>query len=156
MQGRASPSTGFTLVELLVTIAVAAILMMVAVPSFFEQNARRQLEGAATELSADLHYTRARAVAASALASLVTNAGGNQYSITSGGTNYKTVTLAGPLSLTPSTTITYDQLRAMATASGALTLSSSRTSAQLSVTVSPMGRVSMCSPSGSLTGYTAC
>lgn len=153
---RTPTARGFTLVELVITIAVAAILLAVVVPSFVEQAARRQLEGAATELSADLHYTRARAVAASASASLATNGGGNQYSITAGGTNFKTVTLAGPLSLTPSTTITYDQLRAMATASGALTLSSSRTSAQLTVTVTPMGRVSMCSPSGALTGYTAC
>ena len=147
---------GFTLIELLVALTVAGVLLTIAVPSFTDQLARRKLEGAATELSTDLQFTRSQAVAKNSTATLATNAAGNQYTVTAASTTFKTVTLDSQLSITPSTTITYDQLRAMATASGAMTVASTKTTGQLQVVVSPMGRVSMCSPSGSLKGYTAC
>lgn len=156
MRKRLSPIGGFTLVELMITVAVAAILLVVVVPSFVEQLARRQLEGAATELNGDLQYTRARAVARSAPVSLSTNAGGTQYTVSSGANTYKTVTLPGPVTISPNVTITYDQLRAMASAPGDIAMASSRTGAALTVKISPMGRVSMCSPSGSFAGYTSC
>jgi type IV fimbrial biogenesis protein FimT len=147
---------GFTLIELLVALTVAAVLLTIVVPSFTDQLARRKLEGAATELSTDLQFARSQAVAKNTTATLATNAGGNQYTLTAASSTFKTVTLDSQLSITPSTTITYDQLRAMATASGAMTVSSTKTSGQLQVVVSPMGRVSMCSPAGGLKGYTAC
>lgn len=147
---------GFTLIELLVAMAVAAVLLTIVVPSFTDQLSRRKLEGAATELSTDLQFARSQAVAKNTTATLATNAGGNQYTLTAASTIFKTVNLDSQLSITPSTAITYDQLRAMATTSGSLTVSSTRTTGQLQVVVSPMGRVSMCSPSGSLKGYTAC
>ena len=154
MKSRAHPTRGFTMIELMVTLAVAAVLLTLAAPSFTDQLARRRLEGAATELSTDLQFTRSLAVSSSASAALATNAGGTGYTITPGPS--KTVTLDAQLSVTPNLTVSYDSLRAMAAASGAMTLSSSKTTGQLRVSVSPMGRVSMCSPSGSLKGYTAC
>jgi prepilin-type N-terminal cleavage/methylation domain-containing protein len=148
--------SGFTMIELMVVLAVTVILVTLVVPSFTDQLARRRLEGATTELSSDLQYARSQAVSNNATTTLATNAGGTQYTITSGGTTYKTVTLDSQLNITPSVTITYDQLRAMATASGAMTVSSSKTNGLLQVTVTPMGRVSVCSPSGSLKGYSSC
>ena len=147
---------GFTLIELMVAVAVAAVLLTVVVPSFTDQLARRKLEGVATELSTDLQFARTQAVARNGTTTLATNAGGNQYTITDASTTYKTVALDSQLTITPSTTITYDQLRAMATASGAMTVSSTKTTGQLQVVVSAMGRVTMCSPSGSFKGYSAC
>jgi prepilin-type N-terminal cleavage/methylation domain-containing protein len=41
---------GFTLIELMVTLAVMAILMVVAVPSFMEFRQRRALQGASDQL----------------------------------------------------------------------------------------------------------
>jgi prepilin-type N-terminal cleavage/methylation domain-containing protein len=41
---------GFTLIELMVTLAVMAILMVVAVPSFMEFRQRRALQGASAQL----------------------------------------------------------------------------------------------------------
>ncbi len=53
---------GFTIVELMVVLAIAAILIVVAAPSFSEFLSRRRVEGVASELVTDLHYTRSEAV----------------------------------------------------------------------------------------------
>ena len=50
---------GFTLVELLITVTIGAILMALAIPSMQDFIARKRLEGAATELVTDLRYMRA-------------------------------------------------------------------------------------------------
>ena len=153
----ARATRGFTLVELLVTLAVAAVILTLVVPSFTDQLARRKLEGAATELSSDLQYARSQAVSNNASTSLATNAGGTQYTITSGTTTYKTVTLDSQLSITVGTTVAYDPLRAMADLAHSWTISSSKTNAQLKVSVSAMGGVTICAPTGhSVAGYTTC
>lgn len=53
---------GFTLVELMITIAVAAILAVVAVPSFTRAIHRNQVSSASNALLADLGYARAEAI----------------------------------------------------------------------------------------------
>ena len=50
---------GFTLVELLITVSIGAILMALAVPSMQGFIARKRLEGVASELVTDLRYMRA-------------------------------------------------------------------------------------------------
>lgn len=53
---------GFTIVELMIVVAIAAILIAAAAPSFSEFMSRRRVEGVASELVTDLHYTRSEAV----------------------------------------------------------------------------------------------
>ena len=55
---------GFTITELLATVAVAAIALGVAVPSFGDTLTRRKIEGAANELGTDLQWARTEACAA--------------------------------------------------------------------------------------------
>ena len=50
MRGASSKSQGFTLIELMVTVAVFTILAVVAVPSFIELRERMALRGAADQL----------------------------------------------------------------------------------------------------------
>jgi len=62
---RTSPSSGargFTLLELLVTVAVAAVLMSLAVPSMRELIALQRLKSINAELVTDLQYARSEAV----------------------------------------------------------------------------------------------
>jgi type IV fimbrial biogenesis protein FimT len=58
---RAQPR-GFTLVELMVTLVVAAVLAMIAVPNFRDTLRRSHVSAASNALLADLAYARSEAV----------------------------------------------------------------------------------------------
>jgi type IV fimbrial biogenesis protein FimT len=56
-------AAGFTLIELIVTIAIAGILLAIVIPSFSDFFSKRRVEGIAAELVTDLQYARTEAVA---------------------------------------------------------------------------------------------
>jgi type IV fimbrial biogenesis protein FimT len=56
------PAHGFTLVELLVTLAVAAVLLTMAVPGFQSVMARNRVSGLTNELIAALNLARSEAI----------------------------------------------------------------------------------------------
>jgi type IV fimbrial biogenesis protein FimT len=141
---------GFTMIELMVVIAIVAILAAVAVPSFTESMARRRLEGVANELSADLQYAKSQAASVNANVALVTTAHG--YTI---GT-YKTIALGSTISLTDAVTVTFEPHRALPAANASITVTHSQTSSSLRVTTDAMGRIQTCSPGSSFGGYIAC
>lgn len=81
---------GFTLVELMVTLAVAAILMMIAVPSFRGIIASNRLNAAANELVGALNTARMEAIQRNAGAQFCSNLAANNTADTLGkacGTN---------------------------------------------------------------------
>ena len=53
---------GFTMVELLITVVVLAVLLAIAVPSMREFIARQRVESIAKELATDLRYLRTQAI----------------------------------------------------------------------------------------------
>ena len=57
---------GFTIIELMVVTAIAAILIATAAPSFAEFLSRRRVEGVMSELVTDIHYTRYEAISRNA------------------------------------------------------------------------------------------
>lgn len=57
-----SRHAGFTLIELMVTIAVAVVLMGVAAPALQDMIASQKVRAAASELMTDMSYARADAV----------------------------------------------------------------------------------------------
>jgi type IV fimbrial biogenesis protein FimT len=61
---------GFSLVELMVTIAVMAILVAIALPSFRDVIHRNQVSSASNELLASLAYARTEAIARGQLVSM--------------------------------------------------------------------------------------
>jgi len=61
MKPRCPRSRGFTLVELLVTIAVVAILAAIALPSYTSMIQRSDVSSASNRLLADLGYARSEA-----------------------------------------------------------------------------------------------
>lgn len=149
---------GMTLIELLVVLGITAILLTLAVPSFTDQFARRRIEGAATDLSTDLHFARSQAVSDRSTVSLVTQSGGAQYIIrNAAGTTLKTVVFQAGITATDAVTVAYEPLRGTATVTGGpIDLASTRTAAQVRLDVNTMGRVNICSPSGTLKGYASC
>jgi len=64
---------GFTLVELMITLAVAAILLVIAVPSFRSIMLSSRLDTAANDLIASLNTARMEAIKANASAQFCSN-----------------------------------------------------------------------------------
>lgn len=149
---------GMTLIELLVVLGITAILLMLAVPSFTDQMARRRIEGAATDLSTDLHFARSQAVSNRSTVNLLTQSGGAQYIIRdAAGTTLKTVVFPAGITAPDAVTVAYEPLRGTATVTnGPINLTSTRTAARVRLDVNAMGRVNICSPSGTLKGYASC
>lgn len=149
---------GFTLIELMVTVAILGILVAVAAPSFTESLARRSLEGAANELNADLQYAKTQAVSVNTAVQLATTADGSGYTVGTAATPaaFKTMALGSKFTLTASTTVTFEPYRAFPAAVSAITVARSGTSSQIRVGVDAKGRVQMCTPSGSFGGYPTC
>jgi type IV fimbrial biogenesis protein FimT len=60
---RSAAARGFTMIELMVVIAITAVLLAVAAPSFVNYIAKQRVEGLMSELGTDLQYARSEAVA---------------------------------------------------------------------------------------------
>ena len=53
---------GFSLIELLITVAIAAILLSLAAPNFREMLVKRSVQAAAETLASDMRYARSEAL----------------------------------------------------------------------------------------------
>lgn len=144
---------GFTMVELMVALALAAILAFLAVPAFSHLFARVRVQGAANELSTDIQYARSESVRRRAAVTLAADLDGGGYSITSGAESVKAVRFSGDLVVTNGVVVKFDQLRSTAN-EAELTVSSGVYA--LRVQSNPLGRVALCSPGGTIKGYTKC
>lgn len=147
-------AAGFTLVELMVTLAVAVILAMLAAPSFGAMFAVLRVQGTAGELAADLQFARSEAVRRRASVELSSDGDGGGYTIRDGTVVVKSVRFAHGMRIGTDESVTYTALRAMGD-EGAFTLSSAA-GHSLRVTTNAIGRVSLCSPEGRIRGYGTC
>jgi len=152
---------GFSLIELMVIVAIAGILIAIAVPSLNDSLARRRLEGIANELSADLQFTKSQAVSINKPVKLVTTDHG--YVISNNDSTpivYKTIALDSKVTLTAPVTISFESYRNRTNATAntpiTITLVHTQTSAQLQLSVDQTSIVNLCSPSGSFGGYKSC
>ncbi|MEO8673380.1 MAG: GspH/FimT family pseudopilin [Tahibacter sp.] len=60
--GVSTPARGFTMIELMITIAIAGIMLALAMPDFREFSVRNQVTQSTNELIVDLNLARAEAV----------------------------------------------------------------------------------------------
>ena len=152
---------GFTIIELMVVVAVAGILLATAVPSFTDATARARLEGAANELSVDLQYARSEAVRRRTTATLTVDADGSGYTLTyfdpasADNVNFKTVTMPATVTVTANATVQFTSLRGLASAQ-TIDARSTKTTATLRVATNATGRVQLCAPGGGFGGYPSC
>ena len=146
---------GFTLIELMVALAVAVVLMSTAVPSFFESTARARLQGAVNELAIDLQYARSQAVRERAAVALTVAADGASYTIADANATLKTVTLPRGVTLTAGAAVNFDALRSLSAAT-LLDATVSGVTGSLRVNTNVLGRVQTCSLSTAFGGYPAC
>ena len=76
---RIGRSRGFTVVEMMVAVAVAGVLLTLAVPSFTGAIARARLEGAVNEFAIDLQYARTEAIRRRTSATVAIDGTGTAY-----------------------------------------------------------------------------
>jgi type IV fimbrial biogenesis protein FimT len=165
-----SSTRGVTLIEVLVAIAIAAILVGLATPPFRDAMARARLEGAVSGFATDLQYTRTEAIragnkgadATKAAATLEIDDAGTSYTITvtkvvgEPPEPVKKVELPSGVSFTPEQKIEFDGLRGTVKNAVTIEAKSDATAGELKLSTNALGRVSLCSPSGTVVGYVAC
>jgi type IV fimbrial biogenesis protein FimT len=177
--------TGFTLLELMLTLLVLAVLATLGVPSMQQMLERNQLKSVARTLMSDLQWMRAEAIRRNRPLHLAVDVDAWCYGIT---TRKSCNCLAAAedteaclldtsdtpvlrrvesadfpgvhiVSVTSSLSnpprLGFEPRRATATSHGSLTLGS-RNGAQLRLILSKLGRVRACSPNGAVPGYKRC
>ena len=169
---------GLTLLELAIVVAITAIVVAAAAPSFTALIDARRLDSAATRLVADIQLARSEAIARNQplRLSLFTGTGATCWIVHSGGpadcrcgddagavcgagartvkgvvlANKERVSVAGNVA-----SIVFDPLHGTSTPTGTLRLVGARGSAVHHV-VNVVGRVRSCSPDGVVPGYSPC
>jgi type IV fimbrial biogenesis protein FimT len=172
-------TAGFTIIELLTAVAIAAILVAIAAPSFAEFLAKRRVEGVMSELITDFQYTRSEAVRRNETVRMTFGAGcyvihavsvsANTTDCSLSGSDIKTVQIdSSRLLLKPEGSLTYVEFEPVRgtvakdpPSAGSARVDvcvpnaartdcgSSATAWRLRAVVSPPGRVEACSPTGS-------
>lgn len=177
-----SPQRGFTLVEAAVTLAILAVLVCGAAPSFCGLIERQRLAGLAAQLAGDVQFVRSTSVLRNEALRLsfysaawgscyVVHSGlrsqcscsadSNEATCIAGATQIKTVvvpTSAGASVQANVSSILFDPLHGTSTPTGTLRVVSP-TAGSIHHVVNVLGRVRTCTPDGpapAIPGYRVC
>lgn len=162
---------GFTIVEFLVAISIAAMLAVIAAPSFTVQLERRRIVAAAETIAADLTWARGESIKRACPVSVrFANGAAWSYAISvstastpacaanetlkaASNADYRNIALAHNFS---GNDTGFDPARGTALENGTVCLASTPNRLTLNTIVSTLGRVRICSPGGGMPGYPAC
>ncbi|WP_372741217.1 GspH/FimT family pseudopilin [Neptunomonas sp.] len=157
-------SDGFSLIELIVAIAILAIIVTVAIPSFGNSLERKRTQGLTTAIATDMEFLLAEATKRNLNVSMTLSSTGYSIAADNSGTSIpvKSITYANnypgssatanfggsPVSLV----YTYNpKLGRLTSSIGSVTVTNGN--ASLTIFVNPLGRPSVC---GAFGGYPAC
>jgi type IV fimbrial biogenesis protein FimT len=152
-------SDGFSLIELMVTIAILAIVIAIAVPSYSDMTVRKRTQGLTTAITTDMEFLLAEAAKRNQEVSILFSSTGYRITYNSG-TLIKSMTYANNYTGSSATAdfggspvgYTYDpKLGRLTGNTGSVTVTNG--SRSLKISVNPLGRPSIC---GSFGGYPAC
>lgn len=132
-------SAGFTLIEMMATIGVAAILMTIAVPIFFSVLPGLRLNDAARQVATDLQLARMRAISQNNSNTVAFNTSTGVYSFTLSPDTYNIPQLYPGIALSAATANPVFTSRGTASTAATITLSNGSATRQVQVTA--VGRV---------------
>lgn len=97
------PQSGFTLIELIVVLTIAAVMMGIGVPAFREFTATQKVKGAAFDFAAALLLARSEAIKRNSTATVARSGGSwnEGWSVTAGGSTLSTQGSLGTVNVTP-------------------------------------------------------
>lgn len=162
-------SAGLTMIELMVTVAVLAILLAIAAPAFQTMIDNRRLTGAGDNLLADLRFAQSESVKRNAQVTVTVTPGSSwSYSVnssvtkTTAGSDYRGTSLSLAASVPTVSgirTLTFDPKRAAlmeagSTSSTLITITSA-SSQTLGIEVSPTSGLRLCTSTG-FGGFPTC
>lgn len=172
-----SACRGLTVIEMAVTLGVAAVLLGTAVPAFQDFRLRREVEAVAAQLETDLQLARAEAVARNedVRVSFASGAGGSCYVVHAGPAGSCRCTAGGAVDCSPgdealrvvalpvtvpvqlqsrSANILFDPVKGTVTPTTTVRVVAA--AGELRQVVNVVGRVRTCSPGPALAGYPRC
>lgn len=164
---RAPPCRGFTMIEWMVTALVAVIVMLGVVAGLRSFQARKQIEGLAQNLAADLNLARATAAGAAQSVQLSSTADGRGWRLVrcdaSAGCNagadvFKAVDLPSEVNITASRSFEFRAPRGVvqpATQSACLTAGSAVTPLKVGIETA-LGTPTVCGVGASVGSLPAC
>ena len=137
--GSSRAACGFTVLELILAIAIASVVMGIAIPSFLSWMPTLRLSSAARQVATDLQVARMKAISQNASYAVSFNTSNSTYSFT--GTSRDVVQEYPGITISSAPTNPVFTPRGTASTTGTVTLSNGTATKQ--IVVSTVGRVTI-------------
>jgi prepilin-type N-terminal cleavage/methylation domain-containing protein len=136
--------TGFTLIEVMIAVAIVGILAMVAIPNFMQWNARYQLKQGTTELAGSLNLARMAAMNRNLAVTATLGLVSGKVSVDFGGALAPILLPQSIVAFTGGPTIQFTQQGLSGAAANQTLTLVSQQGTTYSVIVTPAGKINWC------------